>query len=386
MSNWPLGVISSAGGGASSFALWSWGLNAHGQLGHGGTTRVSSPVQVGTDEDWVNAQGGQSFTLAIRSNGTLWGFGQNNFGQLGDNSTTNRSSPVQIGSDEDWVDAILSPNQYGCSAVKADGTLWTWGNSGYGELGHGNTDNVCVPTQVGSETGWADCSMSSHTSGFIKQNGTLFTTGRGFDGSLANNGDNSVNFSTPVQVGSLTNWKLLCGKHRGFISVKTDGTLWSWGSDEQSVLGNGGSDVNVSSPIQIGSDTDWKEPFSNGETAGCLKTSGDIWGWGRGRGGGWQHNTQNSAGATDSSIPHVYENVEGEGGDTDWQGDHRIRSCTGGRHNGTVKSGNELYMWGEQSNGELGIGSTTRTHSPVQIGGSWYRVGTGFRHTVALKR
>ena len=388
MSNWPLGIISSAGGGASGFALWTWGLNTSGELGHGGTTTVSSPVQVGTDEDWVNAQCGMFYTLAIRNNGTLWGFGKNNVGQLGDNSTTVRSSPVQIGTDEDWLDAVLSPNQYNCSAIKADGTLWTWGSGSFGRNGLGNTSTVCVPTQVGSETGWADCHGTDQAGAFIKQNGTLWTTGRGTGGALAN-GDASVNFSTPVQVGSLTDWKLLHGKFRGMYCVKTDGTLWTWGEDDDGANGDGGSDVTRSSPIQIGSDTDWKEPFGTmGNTGGCLKTNGELWGWGHGRGGGWAHNDENVSGLANATTPQVYENLEGGGGDTDWQGEHRIRGCLGSSdgHQGTVKSTDELYMWGSQDNGQLGIGNTTRINSPVQVSGSWYRVATGTEHTVALKR
>ena len=285
MSNWPLGVISSAGGGASGFGLYSWGLNSSGELGHGGTTSVSSPVQIGTDEDWVNAQCGMFYTIAIRNNGTLWGFGKNNVGQLGDNSTTVRSSPVQIGSDEDWLDAVLSPNQYNCSVVKADGTLWTWGE------------------------------------------------------------------------------------------------------DDDGANGDGGGDVTRSSPIQIGSDTNWKEPFGcSGNTGGCLKTNGELYGWGNVTGGGWANFEQGTP--TTALSPDIYENEPGGGGDTDWQGDHRIRGNTGGGngHNGTVKSsGNKLYMWGNNEAGELGNGNTTRINSPIQISGSWYRVGTGVKHTVALK-
>jgi len=390
MSNWPLGVISSAGGGASGFGLYSWGLNSSGELGHGGTTSVSSPVQIGTDEDWVNAQCGMFYTIAIRNNGTLWGFGKNNVGQLGDNSTTVRSSPVQIGSDEDWLDAVLSPNQYNCSVVKADGTLWTWGSGAFGRNGLGNTSTVCVPTQVGSETGWADCGGHGQGGAFIKQNGTLWTVGRGHAGALANGNSanaTSNNYSTPVQVGSLTNWKFLHGKFRGMFCVKTDGTLWTWGEDDDGANGDGGGDVTRSSPIQIGSDTNWKEPFGcSGNTGGCLKTNGELYGWGNVTGGGWANFEQGTP--TTALSPDIYENEPGGGGDTDWQGDHRIRGNTGGGngHNGTVKSsGNKLYMWGNNEAGELGNGNTTRINSPIQIAGSWYRVGTGVKHTVGLK-
>ena len=89
-------------------------------------------------------------------------------------------------------------------AVKTDGTLWSWGDNSNGQLGVGNT----------------------------------------------------TYYSSPKQVGSLTNWlNTACG-YRSTISIKTDGTLWSWGGNGQGQLGIGNTTA-YSSPKQVGNLTTW---------------------------------------------------------------------------------------------------------------------------------
>ncbi len=67
----------------SDGTLWAWGNNSNGQLGLGDTTDRHSPVQVGTDNNWVSIAAGFSHTIALKSNGTLWSWGFNFHGQLG---------------------------------------------------------------------------------------------------------------------------------------------------------------------------------------------------------------------------------------------------------------------------------------------------------------
>ena len=92
------------------------------------------------------------------------------------------------------------------AAIKTDGTLWIWGWNNYGQLGNGTSGNFYMsPIQVGSLTNWKQVSCGSYCTAAIKTDGTLWAWGYNSQGQLGNNV--LTNYSSPIQVGSLTNWK-----------------------------------------------------------------------------------------------------------------------------------------------------------------------------------
>ena len=68
-----------------------------------------------------------------------------------------------------------------------------------------------------------------------------------------------TNYSLPVQVGTLTTWSQIAGGFRHTLATKTDGTLWAWGYNNYGQLGTGDSYINYSSPVQVGSLTTWSK-------------------------------------------------------------------------------------------------------------------------------
>ena len=239
--------------------LWMWGdnFNGVGNLGTGVNTRVyySSPVQVGSLTNWRQVELGCYSTLAIKTDGTLWVWGRNDEGALGLNNQANYSSPVQVGALTNWKQ--ISTFAYHVAAVKTDGTLWTWGYNSNGELGLNNIIRYSSPVQVGSLTTWKSVSASAYNTFALKTDGTLWAWGQNYDGQLGL-GD-TIDRSSPVQIGSMTNWKTAaCGYTPGYVAIKTDGTMWAWGSNWYGALGNGTVNISYSSPIQVGSLTSWK--------------------------------------------------------------------------------------------------------------------------------
>jgi alpha-tubulin suppressor-like RCC1 family protein len=89
----------------------------------------------------------------------------------------------------------------------------------------------------------------------IKTNGTLWSWGRNSQGQLGLN--NRTNFSSPVQIGALTNWTKVAAEY-ACAAIKTDGTLWTWGSNAYGQLGNGNTNTR-SSPTQVGALTTWTD-------------------------------------------------------------------------------------------------------------------------------
>ena len=84
--------------------------------------------------------------MALKSDGTVWAWGDNGYGQLGDGTTTDRTTPVQV-SGLSGVTAIAA-GCYHTVALKSDGTVWAWGYNGYGQLGDGTTTQRTTPVQV----------------------------------------------------------------------------------------------------------------------------------------------------------------------------------------------------------------------------------------------
>ena len=134
--------------------LWSWGFNASGQLGINNVTYYSSPKQIGALTTWSGVSNGPYLSIAVKTNGTLWAWGYNVYGQLGLGNITYYSSPKQIGALTNWSKLPQHQGQYYSTAIKSDGTLWTWGYNTPGVLGLGNRTYYSSPKQVGSLTTW----------------------------------------------------------------------------------------------------------------------------------------------------------------------------------------------------------------------------------------
>jgi alpha-tubulin suppressor-like RCC1 family protein len=260
-------------------SLWSWGSNVAGQLGLGNTTSYSSPKQVGALTNWLTVGSGPyAATIAIKTNNTMWSWGRNTNGELGLGDTTNRSSPVQVGALTNWLK--IASGYYFTVAVKTDGTLWAWGRNNTGQLGIGNTTNYSSPKQIGSLTTWRQCGAgggSTAASAAIKNDGTLWAWGRNANGQLGLG--NTTDYSSPKQVGSLTNWVYVNVGNGNMIAIKTDGTLWSWGASGNGELGLGNTTY-YSSPKQVGTLTNWLQISSTYRHVMAIKTDGTLWAWG----------------------------------------------------------------------------------------------------------
>ena len=107
-------------------------------------------------------------------------------------------------------------------AVKTDGTLWAWGRNGGGSLGINNTIPRSSPVQVGSQTNWKTPSVGRYSSIVTKTDGTMWSWGANFQGELGRT--NLAYSSSPIQVGSETNWDFATSSQdEGFSLFRTLG-------------------------------------------------------------------------------------------------------------------------------------------------------------------
>ena len=279
---------------------WAWGYDqGWGVNGQNNVIKYSSPTQIGTDTTWgSNFARDDTDAMWIKTDGTLWSWGYN-WNGVGGKNTTNPvrySSPAQVGTDTTWSNVLVGSAS--AHAVKTDGTLWAWGLNNSGALGQNNTTYRSSPTQIGTGTDWSGIAVASDTKFGIKTDGSLWSWGGGSYGKQAQN-TQGAGLSSPTQVGTDTTWDSLSTGYTHIISVKTDGTLWSWGYNPFGNLGQNdqgfSGSTSRSSPTQIGTATDWSQVASGYLTSAATKTDGTLWTWGENEGGQLGINIQGGA-------------------------------------------------------------------------------------------
>jgi len=187
--------------------LWTWGSNSTGELGDGTTIVRSSPgTTSGGGTTWCQAAAGDGQSSGIKTDGTLWAWARNGQGQLGDGTTICRSSPVTVaGGGTNWCQ-VNNNDRYNTVAVKTDGTLWTWGCGCCGALGEGSTNGRSSPgTTAGGGTNWRQASTGRFNGAAVKTDGTLWTWGYNGQGQLGNGGT-TARCSPGETQGNLTGW------------------------------------------------------------------------------------------------------------------------------------------------------------------------------------
>ncbi|MBT9177227.1 MAG: putative serine protease HtrA [Firmicutes bacterium] len=400
--------------------LWAWGWNGHGQLGVGHTSLANIPTRVGLANDWLITTGGSFHSLGLRRDGSLWAWGSNANGALGlGDSPDARTSPLRVGIDSNWTHVAAGHTH--STAIRGDGSLWTWGSNSAGELGLGDFSTRSHPTMVGGGLLWRTVVAGGRSSFAITQQGGLWASGTdghmgnlglglgtgrtratavtspntwtavttkslhslalGSNGTLWAWGNNSagqlgLNHVRPVfgptQVFPGTNWRALAVGERHSLAIRTDGSLWAWGENAGGQLGLGDTNARLA-PERVGTWTDWVSIDAGPDFSVGLRADGSLWAWGR-----------NTSGQLGQGNTLQQLNPSRIGTDSDW-----VSVSAGDWHVAGIRRDGSLWTWGWGGNGVLGLGDDLQQrNAPARVGlaNDWQLVSAGRFHTMAIRR
>jgi alpha-tubulin suppressor-like RCC1 family protein len=274
------GAHAAAGGHA-----WAWGLNDHGQLGDGTTTKSQHPVKVMLPAriTVTAVSGGRFHSLALTSTGHVRAWGENLRGELGDGTKTDSNVPVRVKLPH-GVKVVAIAAGFGHSlAVTASGRVFAWGNNQRGQLGDGTTTDRDVPVRVHLPRGTKVTAVSAGAIFSL----ALTSTGRVLAWGLNHRGQLGIGVTTdrhlPVRV-KLPRGVKVTGIAAGFafgLAVTSSGHVFAWGDNDSGQLGDG-TTVRSDVPVRVHLPAGTKATaVSAGADHGlALTVSGHVLAWG----------------------------------------------------------------------------------------------------------
>lgn len=302
--------------------------------------------------------------FAIKADGSLWAWGDGTMGELGDGERLSLSpSPIKIG---EGFRSVATGSRQNSIGVKADGTLWAWGLTHPYALGIGPQNYF--PIQIG--TGYAAVSAGANNYA-LKLDGTLWAWGGANSNNQGELGDGTtVDRLAPVQIGAdfvSVSANVAMG---GGVGVKHDGSLWSWGPNRYGTVGDG-STIDRLAPVQIG--TGFVAASAGCYHAAALKSDGTVWTWGS-SGYGQLGNGSVKDAHQNSPIQVGTGFVSIAAGCTDTFG---------------VRADGAVWAWGGEAAGQLGDGVINSPGgakgTPFRLPGNFTTFGAGLAHTLAVK-
>ncbi len=236
---------------------------------------VSSATYTTSGQFGVPAiSGGPLQGIAVRADGTVWTWGDNAYGALGDGTNVARRNPVPIGVNNARA---VSAGWSHTAALLTNATVKSWGVNVSGEVGDGTNSERWTPTSLPSLSNIValDCGYSFTLA--VRADGTVATWGYNGQGQL---GDGSLsNRNTPVTVTGLTGAVAVAGGIDHSVALKSDGTVWAWGDNASGQLGDG-TTTRRTTPVQVSGLSGVIAIDAGFYTSVALKSDGTVWTWG----------------------------------------------------------------------------------------------------------
>ena len=292
--------------------------------------------------------------------------------------------PVTASAEELTITPMIAGGEYHSLALKYDGTVWAWGYNLYGQLGDGTKTDSSKPLPVmyqGEQlSGVAAVAAGDNHSLALSSNGDVFAWGSNGSGQL---GNGTTTSSSPLHV-EINKTAIAAGGYFS-LALDNDGTVMAWGSNSSGQLGVGFFDDEH--------DIDWNICYRVRTTnftvlddvtaiaAGyahsmALKSDGTVYAWG--------NNSSGQLGDGTTTRRYGAVRVETSAGVplTDV-----VAIAAGSYHSLALKSNGTVWVWGNNSVGQLGNSNTNNLSRPMMNNNlsGVTAIAAGYAHSMALK-
>lgn len=311
-----------------------------------GSARLHQPVTlIQADADRLSS--GINFVSGLASTGQVYAWGGNSYGQLGMFQGAASPAPVMVAGLSS-ITAVRAGGYHG-AALRSDGTVWTWGNNSYGQLGIGGLSAVVAsPRMVTGISGVKALAAGySHTAA-LTAGGVVWSWGK-MPGRYATTPAKLWGMNAPVH-------SIAAGADFA-LALGVDGSLYGWGGNASGQTGIGRFNSTVPNPVKLPGLTMVQAMSAGRAHALALRSDGTVWAWGSNSDG------QLGAAGGDSARARAVAGLP-----TPLAGAASIKAIVAGVHNSAViYADGSVWMWGGNGGGQFGDGSVQGSPVPVKL-------------------
>ncbi|RBP99879.1 hypothetical protein CRD59_02275, partial [Bifidobacterium xylocopae] len=346
-----------------------------------GGTDVGISAGGGTGPRFAQVVGGQTFSAALGGDGAVYTWGANDKGQLGVGEGTGfvAKTPMRVHAPAGLTFTSVAAGPLHAIAVGSDGQAyawgWNWGQLGNNDPGKANT-NVPVHYQTPQGVRIVQVAAGYYHSLALGDDGKVYAAGWNGYGQIGNGSSNSGQYVIkPVAIDPPAGKRFVdigAGRFHS-VALTDDGKAWAWGSNGSGRLGTTSSDTTTPQPVSMPKGVQFAQITAGDAYSAAVSTSGDVYTWGDNEQGqlGFGNNANKSA-PSKVGLP---------------AGTRVQRIATGNGHMLALTDTGKLYAWGSSAKGQLGRGDTTGSNTPVEIsvpkGKTYGAVGAGYEHSLA---
>ncbi|MDF2665249.1 MAG: hypothetical protein K0R81_1099 [Microbacterium sp.] len=298
----------------------------------------------------VEAMSGQGFSVVRLQDGTVWTVGENGLGQLGDGTTTTRTTWAAVPGVSGVVGIAVGIQHV--LALTSDGSVWAWGDGDSGQIGDGSTGGRTSPVRVPNISAITQVQAGGTNSYALKSDGTVWAWGYNHIGQLGNGTAQAAASPSPTQVQNISTGSVLLSANWTIFVQLHDGSYVAWGQNDHGQIGDGTTtDRHLPTAALTGMTNIKKLTF--GRASGyALLNDGTVSAWGMN-----EHGQCGNGTTTDVLTPAAVTGLS------------NVKDVIGAGRNGfALLNDGTLKAWGWNAQGQTGDGSSGNDRlTPVSV-------------------